>query len=148
MAQSAGLGKRSEGVRTGAGEDRCDEHEHLVDQVSGEEGAGQRGPAFQEKRPHALRASAANSSSSGPERSSSSEPSGSGPLAERKPPRLRFALDIARGQRRIVGPHRSHPDGDGVGAARSSCTRRRLASPETQREPGTVTRPSSVVATL
>ena len=33
-------------------------------------------------------------------------------------------------------------------AARSSCTRRRLTSPETQRSPGTVIRPSSVTAAL
>ena len=33
-------------------------------------------------------------------------------------------------------------------AARSSCTSRRDSSPETQREPGTATRPSSVTATL
>src|SRR5581483_5111208 len=94
-------------------------------------------------------ASARSSSASGPERSSSGEPAGSGP----RPNASR------RGCPRGVGTSRASrlgssartvpmPTATASAAARSSCTSRRDASPVTHRSPGTVTRPSSVVATL
>ena len=94
-------------------------------------------------------ASASSSSGSGPERSSSSEPSGSGPrpkASRRGWPRgvgTSRASSLGLSQRTVPMPTATASD-----AARIRCTSLREASPVTQRSPGTVTRPSSVIATL
>ena len=93
-------------------------------------------------------ASARSSSSSGPLRSSSSDPSGSGPRPNASRRGCDDGADVACRQRGSSARTVPIPTATASTDARSSCTRRRLASPETQREPGTVTRPSSVIATL
>ena len=93
-------------------------------------------------------ASASSSSGKGPERSSSSEPSGSGP----RPNAIRSgwrttgtsrASSRGLSQRTVPIPTATASD-----CARRTWTSVRDASPVTQREPGTRTRPSSVMATL
>ena len=59
-------------------------------------------------------ASARSSSTGSPERSSSSEPSGQRPEAERDPPRLTLGRDVARVELRVVGAHGAHPHPDRV----------------------------------
>ena len=68
--------------------------------------------------------------------------------AEGEAPRLALGADVAGIEARRIRLTVPIPTATASEAARSSCTRRRLSSPVTQREPGTVTRPSSVTAAL
>ena len=68
---------------------------------------------------------------------------------EREPARLAASAPTSRASSRGASARTVPiPTATASDAARSSCTRRRDSSPETQRRPGTVTRPSSVTAAL
>ena len=88
-------------------------------------------------------ASAASSSSSDPERSSRAESGGSGPRPKASLRGCRVTGTSRASSRGASARTVPIPTATASSAARSSWTRRREASPVTQRVPGTVTRPSS-----
>ena len=111
----SGSGSSPETPRARAGERRRDEEQQLVDEAGARRrrwrASGRpRGAATARPARRAARARPRAGRSS----SSSSEPSGSGPLTEREAPRLPLGADVARGQLRVVGAHRAHADRDRV----------------------------------
>ena len=127
---------------------RRDEEQQLVDEPGLEERRRERGAALEQERLDSLGRQRTKPVLERPLRSSSSEPAGSGPLpnASRRGWRTAStsrAFNLGASARTVPMPTATASD-----AARSSCTRRRDASPETQRRPGSETRPSSVTAAL
>ena len=147
-AQRERLRERRDRPRALAGKPRCDEHEQLVDEIGREERGRERRPAFEQQRADALVAERAQLVLERPAAQLELRALGQRATAEREPARLRDGADLASRQRGSSARTVPIPTATASTSARSSCTRRRLSSPETQREPGTVTRPSSVIATL
>ena len=147
MERPAARGRRASGGPS-PGERRRDEDEQLVDEVGGEERRRERRPALEQQRLHALGGERAQLLL---ERAGAQLELGAlrqRPAAEREPARLARGADVARVEPRRVGAHGAHPDRDRVRRRAQLVHEAPDSSPETQREPGTVTRPSSVTATL
>ena len=113
-----------------------DEEEQLVDEILREERAGEGRPALEQKRLDALRGERPQLVGERPVRSSSSEPAGSGPRPNASRRGCRAASTPRASSLGLSARTVPIPTATASERARSSCTRRRLSSPETQRVPG------------
>ena len=140
------LGRARRGSAGRAGDHRCDEEHQLVDEAGGEERGRDRRAALEQERLHALGRERAQLVLERAAAQLELQPGGPWPNASR---RGCFVAPTSRASSRGSSARTVPiPTATASTDARSSCTSRRDSSPDTQRRPGTTTRPSSVTATL
>ena len=138
---------RAEKARAPTGELRGDEEHQLVHEVGGEERSRQRGSALRAEATEPPPRQVVQLILERPDEQLELRILRERPLAEGESPGWRAASTSRASRRGLSARTVPRPTATASEAARS-CTSRRLSSPETQRSPGTVTRPSSVTAAL
>ena len=148
VEQGARLGEVTQEPRAGSRDRRRHEHEQLVDEARLEERGRERRPALEQERLDSLGGELCELVRSPPRAELQPGALRKRPAAEREPARLPRDGDVSCVEAWSIGEHGPHADRDRVGGGPELVHDPSRASPVTQRAPGTVTRPSTVIATL